>query len=213
MYKRQPFVGLLLVAATRVNLTLFDVIADEDGVIEWLQFAAYAATAVVALMAARRMLAHGERVPGVLWLLLALLCVFIAGEEISWGQRLLGLETPESIKEVNRQGEIGVHNVFGIEMAFSVMLLTGGLFGTVAPWWPRVRAALGPGADRYVPPLFLTSFFLLVLGHRALRLSYEDFGDIYVFVHLGEWAELCFASGLLIFALLNLRRRGERGEA
>ena len=37
---------------------------------------------------------------------------FIAfGEEISWGQRILGIETPESLEGINDQGETNLHNL------------------------------------------------------------------------------------------------------
>lgn len=34
----------------------------------------------------------------------------LAGEEISWGQRIFNLETPEHLAEINTQGEINIHN-------------------------------------------------------------------------------------------------------
>ena len=36
------------------------------------------------------------------------------GEEISWGQRILGFATPESMADVNRQGEFNIHNLPGL---------------------------------------------------------------------------------------------------
>lgn len=42
---------------------------------------------------------------------MGLLFIFGAGEEVSWGQRLLGFETPESLKEINRQDEVTLHNI------------------------------------------------------------------------------------------------------
>lgn len=44
-------------------------------------------------------------------LLLGLLCFLAAGEEISWGQRILSIETPEAIAELNMQKEINLHNL------------------------------------------------------------------------------------------------------
>lgn len=41
----------------------------------------------------------------------ALLFFFGAGEEISWGQRIFGIETPNLIKGVNVQEEITIHNL------------------------------------------------------------------------------------------------------
>ncbi len=34
-----------------------------------------------------------------------------AGEEMSWGQHLLGFKTPESIAKINEQGEFNLHNL------------------------------------------------------------------------------------------------------
>ena len=36
---------------------------------------------------------------------------FGAGEEISWGQRIFGVETPEWMEEHNRQKEMNLHNL------------------------------------------------------------------------------------------------------
>lgn len=42
---------------------------------------------------------------------LAILMFFAFGEEISWGQRIFGVETPEYMKENNIQGELNLHNL------------------------------------------------------------------------------------------------------
>ena len=44
---------------------------------------------------------------------LAILFFVMAGEEISWGQRYLGIETSEAISKINVQNEINFHNMFG----------------------------------------------------------------------------------------------------
>ena len=46
-----------------------------------------------------------------LYLGMALIFFFGAGEEISWGQRILGFQTPEALSEVNRQEEFNLHNL------------------------------------------------------------------------------------------------------
>jgi hypothetical protein len=46
------------------------------------------------------------------FLLLGLLFFLCFGEEISWGQRILNIDTPEFIAEINAQKEINVHNLF-----------------------------------------------------------------------------------------------------
>lgn len=44
-------------------------------------------------------------------LVLGLGLVALTGEEISWGQRLLGVETPGGLAGINDQGEMNLHNV------------------------------------------------------------------------------------------------------
>ncbi len=45
------------------------------------------------------------------YILLALLFLFGAGEEISWGQRIFDFQTPEELKEMNMQNELNIHNL------------------------------------------------------------------------------------------------------
>lgn len=44
-------------------------------------------------------------------LALAGLCFFTGMEEISWGQRILGIDTPDAMREINYQEEITLHNL------------------------------------------------------------------------------------------------------
>ncbi len=45
------------------------------------------------------------------YLLLAIFFFVGFGEEISWGQRILGIATPEPLSEINVQNEINLHNL------------------------------------------------------------------------------------------------------
>ena len=47
----------------------------------------------------------------VFFLLLSLLFLLGAGEEISWGQRLIGWDTPDGWRDANLQGETNLHNL------------------------------------------------------------------------------------------------------
>jgi len=44
-------------------------------------------------------------------LIFSFLFFLFAGEEISWGQRIFNIETPELLKEINVQREINLHNI------------------------------------------------------------------------------------------------------
>lgn len=201
-----PLVGAILLGASRLSLPVFQFFTREDGVLEWLQFAAYVTAAVVALIVAWTLLRSGRRSFAAVYLAVALGAFVVAGEEISWGQRVFGVETPESLEELNRQGEIGVHNIFGVETIFNLGLLAAGLYGSLCAWLIRTRAAgESPAITLLVPPLFLTSCFLLVFLHRLVRFTVPDVTDVTAFVKFGEWPELCFAAGLAAFCVLNLR--------
>ena len=50
-----------------------------------------------------------------IYLGLAFLFFFGAGEEISWGQRIFGFETPKSLTQVNKQDELNLHNLSVLE--------------------------------------------------------------------------------------------------
>lgn len=208
-----PFVGAVLVAASRLDLSLFRFITGEDRLLEWAQFAAYAATVPIALAVARRLRRDGDRLGAGLFLLLAIGAFLVAGEEISWGQRIFGVETPEELEALNRQGEIGAHNISSVEYAFIVAFMLAGLYGSLVPWLAQRRPLAKERLGLFVPPLYLTSFFFVVFLHRLARLAIPALESNTTFVKFGEWPELCFATALLQFALLTGRKLRARSPA
>ena len=181
--------------------------------LEWLQFAVYAATVPIALAIAMRLRRDGDRLGVGVFLLLAVGAFLVAGEEISWGQRIFGVETPENLEALNRQGEIGAHNISSVEYLFIVAFMLAGLYGSLVPWLalrsPLAKERLG----LFVPPLYLTSFFFVVFLHRLARLGIPALESNTTFVKFGEWPELCFATALLQFALLTHRKLRARSPA
>lgn len=98
-----------------VRLFLYDeywvMLYDEDGVFEYLTAIFFLLAAILFLLTflnVRKVTTNWNK----LFLLALVFCCFLVGmEEISWGQRLLGIETPESIKALNHQGETTIHNL------------------------------------------------------------------------------------------------------
>jgi hypothetical protein len=83
----------------------------EDGLVESLQ----AILLVLASILSARVVFGVRGMPprAIMHGLLAVLFFLMFGEEISWGQRMLGLETPDALKGMNVQNEINLHNMFG----------------------------------------------------------------------------------------------------
>jgi hypothetical protein len=91
----------------------------EDGLVEWLTFAVLivmSAFSFTMCLAFSR--SGGEGRARKVWLFLGFLFLFGAMEEISWGQRILGIESPEWFLKHNRQFETNVHNlvIYGVNL-------------------------------------------------------------------------------------------------
>jgi hypothetical protein len=96
--------GLYLQAPdTYINL------AQEDSIIENLSFLFYLVAGSILLLTGIRSKDRESR--GILIILLGAFFVFVAGEEISWGQRFLNVATPTVFQEHNTQSELNVHNL------------------------------------------------------------------------------------------------------
>ncbi|WP_323844851.1 hypothetical protein [Microbulbifer magnicolonia] len=81
----------------------------EDGPVEWLGATCLAVSAALFAWTAA---VHAKNGLSKFWLTaLAVLFLFGAGEEISWGQRVFSFSTPELIAEQNKQGEANIHNL------------------------------------------------------------------------------------------------------
>ena len=207
-----PVIGLLaLPALWFLSPPLFRVLTNEDGLIEWVQFFAFFASAVVAGIIAWDRWRAGHRWQGALYAVVCIGLVAVAGEEISWGQRLIGFEAPDAIREINDQDEMTFHNITGVLLLFNVGLLLASLYAMVADpigrrlgLWARWR-----DADLlFAPPQFLAAAFGVMAVFRALRMTVVGGG--YGITRIGEWAELCFALAILTFLTLAIMRTRER---
>jgi hypothetical protein len=88
-------------------------LAGDERLVEMLGALAYAGASILCFLAARRMREASNGLPMQRVFLIALGAVFFVacGEELSWGQHLLGFETPARIESLNRQAEFNLHNL------------------------------------------------------------------------------------------------------
>ena len=103
------FFGIVL---SRTDRYWFDfTYTAEDGFIEWMTLLPL--VAIMVISGVRLVKLFRVRRPLFLCTIVGciLLCFFLAGEELSWGQRFLGLESSEFFKSNNSQKETNLHNL------------------------------------------------------------------------------------------------------
>lgn len=139
----------------------------EDGPAEWLQFLACLGACVCSFRVAWTRRSRGG-VPFWSWIALAIFCFLLAGEEISWGERLTGIGL-EAIRTINAQEETTVHNIPAVQgfMHFAFIFF-GLLFGYAGwRWFPRIDALPARRFSLYFLPvaLFYTYWDLSWITH------------------------------------------------
>ncbi|MDD8046815.1 MAG: hypothetical protein PHF14_10165 [Verrucomicrobiota bacterium] len=138
-------------------------VQGEDKAAEWITFFGFLGGAMACWMTLRFRAQMGWKGMGFFGML-GLFFFVCAGEEISWGQRVFGFETPDAMLEVNEQEEFNLHNLsFEHLHPKDIVSWSMKLFGIVLPLffvWPRVRERWDPGF-RYIPPVAIVPVFVL----------------------------------------------------
>ncbi len=180
---RQILTGLALaIAAGSLALALFRAPAylnfiAEDGPVE---NGSYLAWLVAALAMARwvwqNRAHHSAMIVGVALLLSFLIC---GGEEISWGQRIIGFKTPTVLHLLNKQDEMNLHDIGSISLFSNAFFALATLF--------------------FLLPLFQN----LRSRYRLLRLVHADATRVYV-IGLATWIIVGLRFGTLGFSPLSV---------
>ena len=203
-----PFIGAAAVFLTYFNRPLYRFVTMEDGPVEWSQFIFYALACVAGAGVAYKRFRVGHPWQALLFLGFAFANFFIAGEEIAWGQRIFGLQTPDELKAINHQGEITIHNIQIVQNAFNFVLFLAGAYGSIA-YFANLKLRFERYGDQanylLVPPLFLVPAFMVLFGYKFIRYTVVR-SPGFVVTKFGEWPELCLAFGFFVFVWLNYRR-------
>ena len=113
--------------------TFFVWLTQENKPVELISFAAllFAGLVGLGLCLHLRRLGHDPFQVGFIGVF-SLGLLFVAMEEVSWGQWFLGFDTPDVWREVNRQGETNLHNIRIINQLFELLRVAFGLGGLVS---------------------------------------------------------------------------------
>ncbi len=103
---------LIGVILSRVDLPFFEgFYVREDGFIEWLTIVALLSGAFLCFYRTFKLKSQRTFMFLLGMVLMGLVFIFGAGEEISWGQRILNIESSEFFMKHNAQREINIHNL------------------------------------------------------------------------------------------------------
>jgi hypothetical protein len=180
-----PGLGSLFVVGAAIGLAqwipeTYEALTQEDGLVEWATFVAFLAAG--ALFLKRHWFFIG----------LALFCFFVAGEEISWAQRLFAFQPPEIFLEHNYQQESNLHNLLKDILDTRWIVLAVALLYGVA--WPLAALKLQGNLRTLAPSLHFVPGFVAVVLLEAY----------YPFELSGEVAELALG---LCFLAEAIRRK------
>ena len=134
------------------------------------------------------------------WTVLAFLFFFAAGEEISWGQRIFGLQSSEFFQQHNKQGETNLHNltfkgknlniIIFSRLMFLVLFIYFALSRLMVWKIPFIRNLVNkfnvplPGVQHIIIMLAATLFILLIHIIKESELHELSFGMIFLMIFL-----------------------------
>lgn len=153
-----------------VGMSWFDWFRKEDGPLEYAQFLFYLFGSICALIAFFKKRKKSTTLNLTLWILIAILCFFVAGEEISWGERITGIGS-QALRDINSQGESNIHNMeffhhILLDPSFEISCVLFGWLG----WklWPKLDSLPAKRFSLYF--LSVALFLLFTLIYLILQL-------------------------------------------
>lgn len=150
------------------------------------------------------------------WILLVTLaCIYIAGEEISWGQQLVGWGTPEWVKEVNDQHETNLHNTSSWfdqkpRLLLEMFVFVGGIFLPLKRKLQDIKLPRDSWQYWLYPTVVCLPVSILAILSRAperIKTLFDMSGTV-IDVRYSEVQELYLAIFLMIY-LLSIKKRLE----
>ncbi len=190
------FVGVLMRTWPH---SAFFMLSKEDNLFENLQFLFYVSASILSLYIASQTFRKKSVILTVFYTLFSILMFLIAAEEISWGQRILQIQSPEIALQMNTQEEITVHNIRGINqyqylfyMVFSLPLFTGWLLLKALP--KKIQSFAIP----ITPPWYLSWYFIPIFVFYLYMNFFQG-----THWEWQEFSELLLSLGLILYTINN----------
>ena len=213
--------GIFMYWLRTKHWSTYEIVGEEDHIIEWLQFFLFFISGILALIIAIK-IGKVSKIMRIVFIILAIGLIFVAKEEISWGQRLLNVSAPEvfdgdstvPLLGSNVQSEMNLHNFRTIHNLVGyvyIAIATYAIFSSlIVCIFYKVKKDVNKKTKFLIsfltPPLYLSAYFFPL---------YINFFDIPV---LGftpqdlEMTEFLLSLGTFIFLMICLKRIRKHNE-
>jgi len=203
------------------NLSVWNNFVKEDGIVEYATAAAFGIAGLVALGIARKsgqfaVTNRGKFIFAWLARLAGVALILVALEEISWGQRIFDITTPEQLAAINTQSELTLHNnelIWPMVYWGYLAIALHGAFAWIGAWilnemLPKSKLASN-WVHLLVPKAFLFLNFFLMVIYVWLR----KVNGVWQYSKMEELTELFLVVGILahlmsVFYLLRKQGQG-----
>lgn len=172
------FVGLLIWTWPFEKLAT---LTKEDSITEYLQFFVLLLGSFFSFRVAKNLWANTILI-ALLYMFMGLILFAVAGDEISWGQRLFSLQTPSTLREINRQQEITFHNINSYEVFVTYGYIFISLYGSVISLLARSVASF-KHKDYILPKAHLFFYFFIPLCIQSsfilpIQTNFHEFAEL-----------------------------------
>lgn len=213
----------LLLAVKITSPGTYHQLIQEDGALETIQAAAYFVAALLACRVAATRSGPSSGLIRLAYLALACGLLFVAIEEISWGQRLFDIATPEWFRRHSSQSEINIHNLYPVQRVLHPIYIAVGWWGAVLVGAPLGLAGRSAFVREVATQWYTSAYFLicsLIYIGLELAKSLSDRygiavlrpGDVIVWRDQ-EVGETMLAMGFLMFLATKLLEEARRARS
>lgn len=195
------------------NIESYTRLIREDGIVEYGSSIFWFLSAIIVcfntIKLSKKIINRYQFIFNMMLILFFTVC---SGEEISWGQRLFSLETPEFLKTVNIQNEISLHNIGSISVFSNMFFILTFVFFLFVPFIINKNTRIKnvfyfvrfPVPNRFAIYIYIASLFTWIfVGLRFGTLGFHPFSffaeqyytqmDDEIFEFFAAYSFLCFS--------------------
>ncbi|PIA77479.1 hypothetical protein BFR04_08535 [Gaetbulibacter sp. 4G1] len=178
---------------------------EENKPVELLTFVLFLFGGIYGFKFSFKILKIKERLIFFFYFIFSFCLIFLALEEIAWGQWFFSFETPEYWQKINVQGETTLHNLKGIQGNSEIFRFIFGFGGICGIFFKRL-----PNFDDLRVPIFLTTWFIIIIVHSIFDyisdyIELKD-GMNFALSKFSEFIELLISISAFLYLILNSRR-------